>query len=74
MSPIITLPENLVKKGELVIIPRSEYEELLRVSKMQSALDKGLEQSLKEAQKGKVVGPFDNARDLMKSLSAKSTK
>jgi hypothetical protein len=30
----ITIPKELTKKGELVIIPRKEYEEFLRISKI----------------------------------------
>lgn len=33
MGEAITIPEKLAKKGELVIIPRSEYEEFLRWQK-----------------------------------------
>lgn len=32
--PSITIPKELTKKGELVIIPRKEYEEFLRISKV----------------------------------------
>ena len=34
MSKIITIPRELSKKGELVIIPRSDYEEFLRLRKV----------------------------------------
>lgn len=70
MPAVITLPKNLIEKGELVLLPRAEYEELLRVSKMQTELDRGLEESLREVREGKVVGPFDNTKGLMKSLSS----
>lgn len=70
MAAVITLPKSIIKKGELVIMPRSEYEELLRTSRRQIELDRDLEQSLKEVKQGKVIGPFDKADDLMKSLSS----
>ncbi len=34
MDKIITIPQKLAKKGELVIIPKKEYEELLRKQKV----------------------------------------
>ncbi|MCP6718815.1 MAG: hypothetical protein KJI71_01105 [Patescibacteria group bacterium] len=34
MSKIVAIPKQLSKKGELVIIPRSDYEELLRLKKV----------------------------------------
>jgi len=33
MEKIITIPKELVKRGELIIIPRGEYEEYLRIKK-----------------------------------------
>jgi len=34
MENIITIPKKLIKRGELVIIPRREYEEYLRLKKV----------------------------------------
>jgi hypothetical protein len=34
MDKVITIPQKLVKKGELVIIPKKEYEKLLREQKI----------------------------------------
>jgi len=34
MEKIITIPKELAKEGELVVIPRSEYEEYLRLKKI----------------------------------------
>ena len=31
MSQILTIPKKLAEKGELVIVPRADYEEALRV-------------------------------------------
>lgn len=72
MPEVFTLPKELVKKGELVVMPRSEYERLLDIVKKQVEFDEGLQQSLKEARQGKVIGPFDNAKDLIKSLASES--
>lgn len=34
MEKVITIPKELIKRGELVIIPRGEYEEYLRLKKV----------------------------------------
>lgn len=34
MAKVIAIPKELSKRGELVMIPRSEYEELLRLKKV----------------------------------------
>lgn len=34
MSRVITIPKNLAKRGDLVIIPRSQYEEYLGFKKI----------------------------------------
>ncbi len=34
MVKVIAIPKELSKKGDLVIIPRSDYEELLRLKKV----------------------------------------
>ena len=34
MGAVITIPKELTKKGELVLIPRADYEELLRIKKI----------------------------------------
>lgn len=70
MVKVITLPENLVRKRELVLIPRVEYEKLLSISEEQAELNKGIVQSLKELKEKKLVGPFNNAKDLMRSLAS----
>ena len=33
MEKVITIPKEIAKKGELVLIPRSEYEKLLKLRK-----------------------------------------
>lgn len=71
----ITIPENLIKEKELILVPRKKYEELLRlVSKKKRAytqIDKELDEAIREYKTGKYFGPFNNVRDLMKSLQSK---
>jgi len=79
MTPI-TIPKEITKKGDLIIIPRKEYEELLNLKKMISKdqawfWTKEWQEKEREAEedikKGRIYGPFANAKDLIKSLRAK---
>ncbi|MBI1755275.1 hypothetical protein HY250_04270 [Candidatus Azambacteria bacterium] len=36
---ILTIPHGLAKKGDLVLVPRKDYEELLRVAKRKEGND-----------------------------------
>lgn len=72
----ITIPKELTEKGELVVIPRKEYEGYLRLlkkpkKKLYSQLDTDLDEAIEEYRAGKSHGPFDNAKDLIKSLKNK---
>jgi len=77
----LTIPKSLSDQGELVVIPRHDYDRLLArpvrirsvkvsrsIKRELSDLDKRLDKSLTEVKQGKVYGPFDNATDLMSSL------
>lgn len=84
---ILTLPRNLIKEG-FVVLPRREYENLLRAKqgnslivkrsisfkvpkkheKFYDEVDKELTQAVREIKRGQVIGPFNNAKDLIKSL------
>ena len=67
---ILTIPQNLVKKGDLVLVPRKEYEELLRTSKRKKStkLDRDLDGAIAEVRQGKAIGPFHSVKELKKSL------
>jgi RNase P protein component len=66
----ITIPKNLIKNDDLVIVPRKTYEGLLRASQKntEKRLPKDLEEALQEVRDGKVIGPFYSVKDLKKSL------
>jgi len=42
MNKVIAIPKELSKAGELVIIPRSDYEEFLRLKKVISLVEPSL--------------------------------
>lgn len=77
----LIIPKSLSDQGELVVIPRHDYDQLLArharirsvkvarsIKREPSDLDKRLAKSLAEVKQGKVYGPFDNVVDLMSSL------
>lgn len=72
MNIPIMIPKEMTKGEELVIIPRRLFEEFKRVVKkekiMASFLDEDLDKAVKEVKEGKIIGPFKNAKSLIKSL------
>ncbi|MCH7552368.1 hypothetical protein IIB49_03195 [Patescibacteria group bacterium] len=61
MEKVITIPKELAKKGDLVIIPRKEYEglvlrqKIVPVVKMTSAQKRDLKEARKEFARGEYV-------------------
>lgn len=61
MTPVITIPKELTKKGELILIPRQEYEELLRIKKIiplvkpSPSEKKAIKEARKELREGKYL-------------------
>lgn len=74
MDYITTIPQKVAKQGELVVLPRKQYDLLVRAAQSrarptrQKILNADLRDALEEVRQGKAIGPFDNVRDLMKSL------
>lgn len=69
----ISVPKQFTKGEELVIISRNDYERLLGISKrrkvkINQSLDEHLDEAMKDVLAGRVIGPFDNANDLIKAL------
>ena len=61
MQQVITIPKQLLKKGELVIVPRFEYEEYLNLKKIipmiKASLSekRAIREGRKEIQKGQYL-------------------
>ena len=53
MVKIITIPKAIAKKGELVLIPRSEYEEFLRLRRQREWEEKDTDEAIKVFKKEK---------------------
>jgi len=70
-----TLPRELIKEKNLVILPRREYEDLLRLAKKLSytKFDQDLDEAIVEYRAGKFFGPFESVKDGIKFLEAGQT-
>lgn len=64
----ITIPQALLKKKDLVLVSRKEYEKLLERSKFYRQLDRDVATSLQEYKQGRAIGPFRSIAALQKSL------
>jgi len=70
----VNIPKKLTQKGELVIIPRKEYERLLGDQQKKQAhtdLDKRLTKAIKNYQAGEYYGPFKSATESRKFLKSR---
>ncbi|MBL7142040.1 hypothetical protein ISS21_03075 [Patescibacteria group bacterium] len=70
MTPI-TIPKKITRGKELVIVPKEDWENLLKITKKridQIELANNIKQALFEVRKGKIIGPFNKGKDLIKSL------
>ncbi|MEK7480389.1 MAG: hypothetical protein AAB665_03845 [Patescibacteria group bacterium] len=73
----LTIPKKLAAKGDLVVLPRKEYETLVRTARANVAkakpakkLPAWLRASLKDVEEGRVAGPFHTIRELRASLES----
>ena len=71
----LTIPKKLANQGDLVLIPRRDYNRLLldsvktlKKSIQPSGLDKRLTKALEEVKRGEIYGPFDSVTGLRRSL------
>ncbi len=55
--------------GDLVVLPRKDYEQLLVLANARAELEQGLAISLAEVEQKKVSDRFETAADLMTSLN-----
>lgn len=83
-SPVV-LPRKITKGEELVVVPRKEYEGLLRFYNVQQAakkkaakkkqdgkLTKGLREALADVKAGRISKAYDNAEDLVAAILSES--
>ncbi len=65
----ITIPKQITKGEELIIIPRKEYEEFLILkSKKKAKINIDLEEALEDVRNGRLIGPFASIREGLRAL------
>jgi len=68
----ITIPKKITKGEELVVIPRKEYERVLRIfkkeKKTRTQLDRDLEKALEDVKAGRLFGPFKNVKEFKNAI------
>lgn len=68
----ITIPKKITKGEELVVIPRKEYERVLRIfkkeKKTRTQLDRDLEKALEDVKAGRLLGPFKNVKEFKNAI------
>ncbi|MBI2120469.1 MAG: hypothetical protein HYT94_02480 [Parcubacteria group bacterium] len=64
----ITIPKNFISNDDLVIIPRKQYESLLRGNKGKKSLDADMAEALEDIKIGRVIGPFSSLSSGLKAL------
>ena len=71
----ITIPRKLIKEKNLILVPRKEYEGLLRIAgkKSYTGLDRELDKSIAEYRAGFFLGPFNTAKEGITALKSRKT-
>lgn len=67
MEKVITIPKEIARKGELVLIPRKEYEEFLKLRKQREWEEKDTDEAIKifkEEKKNKKLIKIKSLADL----------
>ena len=70
----ISVSQKNLKRGEFVLIPRHEYEALVRrqvsdtARKNAKKIPSWLKASLRDVEEGRVSGPFETVEELMEHL------
>ncbi|MBI4991378.1 hypothetical protein HZB96_04780 [Candidatus Gottesmanbacteria bacterium] len=72
----VTIPKQITKGEELVVIPKKLYEEFVRVLKSKSLtgtsakLNTGLQEALEDVEAGRIVGPFSSLSEGLRVLKS----
>lgn len=70
---VVTIPKNLIKEKDLILISRKEYEELLCLANVKAKrgytqIDKDLDKAITKYKTGKFFGPFASIKEFKNSL------
>lgn len=66
----VTIPREVTRGEELVVISRKLYEQFLRVMARKGTrkLDAGLEEALSDVKEGRIIGPFSTLKQGLRML------
>lgn len=70
----VTIPKQITKGEELVVIPKKLYEQFVRAFKIKSStgvsakLNSGLKDALADVEDGRVIGPFSSLSEGLRVL------
>lgn len=58
---IVTIPKKLIEKGELVVVPRKEYEEVIKIRRRLLWEEKDTDEAIRVFEKEKKAGKLKKA-------------
>jgi len=68
MEKVITIPKEIAKKGDLVLIPRREYEEFLRMREQKKWEEKDTDEAIRIFEKERKAGKLKKASSFAEIL------
>ena len=74
MADILTIPQKLIQKGELIIVPRVEYEAALKIKRRLLWEEKDTDEAIRVFEKERKAHALRKASAFSEILGRKKTK
>ena len=74
MADILTIPQKLIQKGELIIVPRTEYEAVLKIKKRLLWEEKDTDEAIRTFEKERKAHTLRKASAFSEILGRKKTQ
>lgn len=74
MAEVLTIPKKLSQKGELVIIPRAEYEEVINLKKRLLWEEKDTDEAIRVFEKERKSGQLKKTASFSEMLGGRKIK
>lgn len=74
MSNVLTIPKKLMQKGELVVIPRAEYEEVLKLRKRLIWEEKDADEAIRVFEKERKTGKLKKTSSFSEILGTRRSR
>ncbi len=74
MVDILTIPKKLIQKGELVIMARAEYEEVLKLRKRLIGEEKDTDEAIRVFERERRAGKLKKATHFSEILGARKAR